>query len=262
MSNHHIPRHSGIYYFSSNATSGQRYNPDWLPQVSQSSLTKLHNTSSCTCVSQMFINPSNESPITSAKYTFPLYESCAVVSFRCYVGALVIDGIIKEKEEASARYQEAVDLRTSASLLEQHAPDVFSIGLGNVPPGETVKVEIEYIMELKHDAEIDGLRFTIPTSIAPRYGDPPSGLNMNEHSLEVAMKGINISVEITMPSNITSVQVCYFHLPLNFLHVKTILLSRPHIQSLCILVAIPRILQTTPSTLNVHLLHSARHPPS
>ena len=36
---------------------------------------------------------------------------------------------------------------------------------GNNPAGETVKVEIKYIMELKHDAKVDGLRFTtLPAS--------------------------------------------------------------------------------------------------
>ena len=34
---------------------------------------------------------------------------------------------------------------------------MFSVlcSLGNIGPGEKVKVEIEYIMELRHDAEIE-----------------------------------------------------------------------------------------------------------
>ena len=184
------------------------FEPQWLPQVSLSSVTKLHDTASRTLLSQTFVNPSRVSPITSAKYTFPLYESCAIVSFRCNVGTRVIEGIIKEKEEARETYQAAVDQREPASLLEQHTSDVFSTSLGNIPPGATVKVEIEYIMELKHDAEIDGLRFTIPTSIAPRYGDLPSGLRTDADSVPVIVKGMNISVDVSMSSNITSVQVC------------------------------------------------------
>jgi len=143
----------------------------------------------------------------SAKYTFPLYESCAVISFRCYVGTQLIEGIIKEKEEASATYQEAVEQLEPAGLLEYQTSDVFSTSLGNIPPGETVKVEIEYIMELKHDAEVDGLRFTIPTSIAPRYGDPPTGLRAEAASTGVTVEGLNISVQVSMASNIQSVQV-------------------------------------------------------
>lgn len=54
-------------------------------------------------------------------------------------------------------------------MLEQHGTDVF------IPPRDTVRIEIGYIM-LKHDdhnAEVDGLRFT---SIAQRYREFPSGL--------------------------------------------------------------------------------------
>jgi hypothetical protein len=203
-----IPHYAGIHYNSA----------DWLPRVSQSSLTHLHNTASRTELSQSFINPSDDSPITSAKYIFPLYESCAVVSFRCQVGTRIIEGIVKEKEEASARYHHALGRGEPASLLEQHTPDVFTTSIGNVAPGQTVKIEIEYIMELKHDAEVDGLRFTIPTSVAPRYGVPPDGLN--EHG--VSMRGISISVEISMSSNITSVQVRFLQYSQDDVEIKAI----------------------------------------
>jgi len=177
----------------------------WLPQLSLTSQTKLHHTASRTLLTQTFVNPSTVSPIASAKYTFPLYESCAVVSFRCHIGTRVIEGVIKEKEDASATYQAAIERNEPASLLEQHTTDVFSTSLGNIGAGEEVKVEIEYIMELRHDAEVDGLRFTIPTSIAPRYGDAPGGLGSAAPVVGEVMK---ISVEVRMPSDITLVQVC------------------------------------------------------
>jgi len=201
-----IPTYTGIYieYFDNPLRP-----PQWLPQVSLSSLTKLHHTASRTLLTQTFINPSTVNPIPSAKYTFPLYESCAIVAFRCYVGQRLIEGIIKEKEDASATYQAAVGRNEPASLLEQHTTDVFSTSIGNIPAGETVKIEIEYIMELKHDAEVDGLRFTIPTSIAPRYGDPPSGLSAGYPS-RVSATNMNISVEVTMSSSIKSIQVYPF----------------------------------------------------
>jgi hypothetical protein len=176
----------------------------WLPQLSLTSQTKLHHTASRTLLTQTFVNPSTVSPISSAKYTFPLFESSAIVSFRCHIGKRVIEGTIKEKEEASATYEAAIQRHEFASLLEQHQTDVFSTSLGNIGAGEQVKVEIEYIMELKHDAEVDGLRFTIPTSVAPRYGDAPSGLG---GAAPVVGEGMKISVEVSMPSEITSVQV-------------------------------------------------------
>jgi len=176
----------------------------WLPQLSSTSQTKLHHTASRTLLTQTFVNPSTVSPIANSKYTFPLYESCAVVSFRCHIGTSVIEGTIKEKEEASATYQAAIERDEPASLLEQLTTDVFSTSLGNIGAGEKVKVEIEYIMELRHDAEVDGLRFTIPTSVAPRYGVAPSGLGS---TVPVVEEGMKISVEISMPSDITLVQV-------------------------------------------------------
>jgi hypothetical protein len=53
-----------------------------------------------------------------------------------------------------------------------------------------------YVQELKHDAEVDGIRFTIPTSISPRYGSYPGQL-MDASSLN-ASKGISIIVDIDM----------------------------------------------------------------
>jgi hypothetical protein len=205
--------YAGIVYTPSNQdlitfTPYNRSAPQWLPQVSLSSDTTLHDTASRTLLSQTFLNPSGLSPIADAKYTFPLYESCAVVSFRCSIGARLIEGIIKEKEEAKTTYQAAAEQGDPASLLEQQTSDIFSTSIGNIPPGETVKVKIEYIMELKHDAEVDGLRFTIPTSIAPRYGDPPIDLSANAASTGVTVNGMNISVQVSMSSNIRSVQVC------------------------------------------------------
>ena len=152
---------------------------------------------------QTFVNPSKKDVIEDAKYNFPLYESSAVVAFRCFVQDRLIEGVVKGKEEAKETYQEAIEQGEVAGLLEQFSPDVFRTSLGNIPAGASVKVEVEYIMELKHDAEVDGLRFTIPTSIAPRYGEAPFGLATSSSTSKGGMK---ISVQITMPSNIRSVQ--------------------------------------------------------
>jgi hypothetical protein len=213
MSVLNVPRRSGIYYIAPNAVVNpylRARGPQWLPQLSLSSVSKLQETASRTSLSQTFVNSSNVTPIADAKYTFPLYESCAVVSFKCQVGARLIEGIVKEKESANVQYNEAVGRAEPAALLEQHAPDIFSTSLGNIPPGETVEVEIEYIMDLKHDAEVDALRFTIPTSVAPRYGDPPQGVDAPDATPGALANGITITVEITMSGPITSVQVGIF----------------------------------------------------
>ena len=208
---YHVPRYCGIYYIPSTINIYLAPQPSWLPQLSIAVNSTIRDTSASTILTQTFVNPSKTDAIKKAKYTFPLYESCAVVAFRCLVGKRLIKGIVKEKEEAKAEYNAAVNRGETAGLLEMHTPDVFSTSLGNIPEGETVKVEIEYIMELKHDAEVDGLRFTIPTSIAPRYGDAPSGVGSTTIlgqpiSTALVNEGMKISVNLSMPSNIRTVQ--------------------------------------------------------
>lgn len=195
-----IPPYAGIYIVLPAL--------QWLPQVSLSSATTLHDTASRTFLSQTFVNPSSTLPIKSAKYTFPLYESCSIVSFRCFIGSRLIEGVIQEKNDAKSTFQAAVERNEPAGLVEQQTADVFTTSLGNIPAGETIRVEIEYMMELKHDAEVDGLRFTIPTSIAPRYGDLPSGLTIDPavHPGATA-KSMDISVKVNMSSNINSIEV-------------------------------------------------------
>jgi hypothetical protein len=82
---------------------------------------------------------------------------------------------VKEKHEEKDYTAAIIHQGETAGLSEQFGSDVFRASLGIVPMGATINVELEYIMELNHDAEVDGLRFTLPTSIARRY-TAPSGL--------------------------------------------------------------------------------------
>ena len=54
-------------------------------------------------------------------------------------------------------------------------------------------VEITYVGELKHDAEVDGIRWTLPTKIAPRYGDVPEALRKVRFQEE---GGTSITVDV------------------------------------------------------------------
>ena len=55
----------------------------------------------------------------------------------------------------------------TAIVLEETAPDIFSMKLGQLKPGAGAKVKLTYIMELS--VEDKSIRLTIPTTIAPRY---------------------------------------------------------------------------------------------
>ena len=121
-----------------------------------------------------------------------------MVSFTCHVGKRTLHGLVKEKNQAKKVYNEAVAKGETAGLFEQlpEASDVFSTKLGNVPAGETVVVEITYVGELKHDTETNGIRFTIPTKIAPRYGTVETPL-LGTPAKQT--EGIRITVDAIMP---------------------------------------------------------------
>jgi hypothetical protein len=156
-------------------TPPKRY---YLPQVDVKAHTTILSTTSKTTLTQKFVVPSRSHGIRKLQYTFPLFDGVSVVGFKCTVGDRVIIGEVKEKEQARKTYDEAIERGEVAGLLEQlpEASDVFITSIGNVPPNSTILVDITYLGELKHDAEVDGVRFTIPSTISPRYGDYPGAL--------------------------------------------------------------------------------------
>ncbi|VUC30561.1 unnamed protein product [Clonostachys rosea] len=178
----------------------------YLPQVE----VKIHTTildSICqTNLTQSFINPSQDQAAREVKYIFPLDNGVSVVGFTCYVGNRVIKGVVKEWREAQADFGNAKAQGKTAGLFQQSrkAADIFSTTIGNLPPGEEVRVELTYLGELKHDAEINGLRLTIPTRISPRYGSTM----WEAKAPGVAERGMSITVDVEMPgsSPIKSIQ--------------------------------------------------------
>ena len=64
-------------------------------------------------------------------------------------------------------YDQAIKCGNSAILLEETAPDIFSMKLGQLKAGAGATIQLTYIMELP--MEDYTIRMTIPTTIAPRY---------------------------------------------------------------------------------------------
>ncbi|KAK5452719.1 hypothetical protein LTS15_006867 [Exophiala xenobiotica] len=172
----------------------------YLPQVELSSSTHILAVTSRTTLAQTFVNPEDKF-LDEIQYTFPLYDGISVVGFTCTIGAKTIVGVVKEKQQAKVDYSEAVARGETAGLLQQlpEASDVFTTSIGNVPPKGKIHVEIVYLGELKHDAETDGSRFTIPTIMAPRYGSVSTESADALASTHTATKGgISISVDVTL----------------------------------------------------------------
>lgn len=123
-------------------------------------------------VKQIFINPGQS--WVEAIYVFPLPEQAAVDHMQMHVGERIIQGMIKEKQQAKKIYQLAKREGKKAALVEQQRPNMFTNSVANIGPGETVTVEIEYQQVLRYDQGQFALRF--PMAITPRFipGKPVS----------------------------------------------------------------------------------------
>jgi Ca-activated chloride channel homolog len=102
-----------------------------------------------------------------AIYAFPLPSDATVSGFVLEAAGRRIEGVVKARDEAFESYDRALLAGHGAALLDQERANVFTASVGNVMPGETVRVEIEYVQRLHADEGT--LRIAIPTLVAPRY---------------------------------------------------------------------------------------------
>ena len=117
-------------------------------------------------VEQRFQNPFAE-PL-EATYIFPLAGGCAVGRFELQVGSRILRGKVEERGAARRQYQRALEEGKRAALLEQERDDVFTVQVGNLPPGEEVIVRLSYSEKLPYfDDGMTELR--LPLVVAPRY---------------------------------------------------------------------------------------------
>jgi len=118
-----------------------------------------------THLTQKFVNSSDA--WVEAVYAFPLPEGAAVDHMRMKIGERLIEGLIKEKNEAKRIFQEAAREGKKAALVEQHRPNLFTTSVANIPPQAEVEVMIEYQQLLQW--RDDQFSLTFPMAITPRF---------------------------------------------------------------------------------------------
>jgi Ca-activated chloride channel family protein len=107
--------------------------------------------------------------VLEAIYIFPASTRAAVYNMKMTIGERIIQAKIKERKDARQEYEQAVKEGRTASLLEQHRPNVFQMSVGNILPGDEIKVELSYTELLL--AEEKTYEFVYPTVVGPRYSN-------------------------------------------------------------------------------------------
>ncbi|NEA34905.1 VIT domain-containing protein [Streptomyces sp. SID13031] len=131
-----------------------------------------------TVLTQDFHNPHNV-PL-EATYIFPLPARAAVTGLKMTADGRTVEAELKERAEARATYDEALAAGQRASIAEEERPDVFTLRVGNIVPGERVSVQLTLVGPLPYE---DGeATYRLPLVVAPRYipGAPLPGSSVGD----------------------------------------------------------------------------------
>src|SRR5262249_19811881 len=79
-----------------------------------------------------------------ARYVFPAATRAAVQGLTMTVGGERVVAKIREREQARVEFAKAKLEGKNAALLEQQRPNVFTMELANLMPGQRVDVELDY----------------------------------------------------------------------------------------------------------------------
>lgn len=129
-------------------------------------------------------------------YTFPLPVEATLLSFTVSIGDRRYEGRVVAKQEAEVKYEKAVGEGNSAFRLQKIGSGIYNATLGNVMPGESVEITLSFAEPLSWNGR--SMRYRLPTTIAPRYGNP-SGMQpwQRPESSVIAEYPLSVSVFIT-----------------------------------------------------------------
>lgn len=98
-------------------------------------------------------------------YTFPIPDTAVITGFEAALGGRTLKAIVEDKEEARRIYEESGETTVNTLLLEEPYPNVYQFTIGQILPGESVKVKFSYMDMLVYEDE--SLMLTIPSVLYP-----------------------------------------------------------------------------------------------
>ena len=140
---------------------------DAIPLLSTSADVRIAGVIADVTITQVYKNE-GKNPI-EAIYVFPASTRAAVYSMQMTIGERKIIATIKERQQARADYEAARENGQSASLLEQERPNVFTMNVANIMPGDKILVEMSYTELLIPEGGV--YEFVYPTVVGPRYSN-------------------------------------------------------------------------------------------
>uniref|UniRef100_A0A3B4UE96 von Willebrand factor A domain-containing protein 5A-like n=1 Tax=Seriola dumerili TaxID=41447 RepID=A0A3B4UE96_SERDU len=162
-----------------------------------------------TVVSTLTYENKEDKPV-EAVFVFPLPGDAAVCHFSAKIGQTQIVAEVKEKQQAREEYDDALSSGQQAFLLEEseQSPDIFTLSVGSLPPGESASIKLEYVTELAVQAD-DGLRFCLPAVLNPRcqpQEHDPSGSELWVEAASLVPYSLSFSARVSSPRPVSKVE--------------------------------------------------------
>ncbi len=111
-----------------------------------------------------------ESVNIEAVFTFPVPVEAVLLGVEICINDRELQGRVLPKRQAEETYEDAVSGGDSAVLVQEAGRGLYTVNVGNLLPGETARLTYRYA--LLHVWNGHTLRFHLPLTIAPRYGNP------------------------------------------------------------------------------------------
>ncbi len=105
-----------------------------------------------------------------AVFTFPVPPEAVLLGVEVTLDGRVLRGQVLPAEQAEEDYEEAIVSGDGALLLQSAGRGLYTINVGNLLPGQVAELDYRYALLGVWDDDL--WRLVLPTTLAPRYGDP------------------------------------------------------------------------------------------
>ncbi|KAF7645523.1 hypothetical protein LDENG_00202810, partial [Lucifuga dentata] len=174
-------------------------------------------------VSTLLYENKEDKPI-EAVFVFPLPGDAAVCHFSTKIGQTQVVAEVREKQQTREAYDDALSSGQQAFLLEEseQSPDIFSLSVSSLPPGESASIRLEYVTELAVQAD-EALRFCLPAVLNPRYqpqGSEGSSIQVTSVPASLVPYSLSFSARVSSPQPISKVESNCSLDPLQYLNTE------------------------------------------
>ncbi len=145
-------------------------------------------------IEQRFRN--SEAENVEVVYTFPLPWHAVLLGLEVELNGETLTGQVKAKAQARSDYEEALSEGNTGILVSVNADRTYTLELGNLLKGESCVIRLHYVQTLQ--PQQGSLRLTLPTTIAPRYGDAIRDGGYEPHAVPQASATVEYPFEISL----------------------------------------------------------------